>query len=182
MKIDMKKMFLILAISSILILCGNGVIYIKKIVSEASGASPSLPSLVAMFIESLIRSIPGILILIAFSMAGLLCKKCIPLKLPAAAYIITIGCILSIPGAPGATDGLSMLMNTTSSTIMKYVSEINFMSLTTPVLAYAGLSLAKDLDALVMSGWRIIVVSVFVFIGTFLGSALIADIILRLAG
>ena len=182
MKIDMKNMFLILVISSIIILCGNAVIYIKKVIVEANGMAPALPSLAEMFIKSLVRSIPGILILIGFSMAGLVCKKFIPLKLPAAAYIITIGCILSIPGAPGATDSLSMLMNTVSSTIMKYVSEISFMSLTTPVLAYAGLSLAKDLDALVMSGWRIVVVSVFVFIGTFLGSALIADVVLRLVG
>lgn len=169
MKTNLWHILGILLVSSVLVLLGNAVIYVK--------AHPE-----ASYLEPLISSLPGIAILIGFSMAGVLCKRYIPFKLPAAAYIVTIGCIMSIPGAPDSTGPISSFMNTLSGTIMQYVNQINFMSLTTPVLAYAGLSLAKDLDALKQSGWKLVVVSIFVFIGTFIGSALIADFVLRWTG
>lgn len=170
MKIKMSELLGILFIAALLVLCGNAVIAVKA----SKGA--------VGFVESITRSLPGMGILIVFAVLGVICKRFIPLKLPAAAYIVTIGCILSIPGAPGSTGPISNFMNSLSGTIMKYVGEVNFMALTTPVLAYAGLSLAKDLDALKASGWKIIVVAIFVFIGTFLGSTIIADVVLKLTG
>ena len=170
MKIKMNELLGILFIAALLVLCGNAVIAVKA----SKGA--------VGFVESITRSLPGMGILIVFAVLGVICKRFIPLKLPAAAYIVTIGCILSIPGAPGSTGPISNFMNSLSGTIMKYVGEVNFMALTTPVLAYAGLSLAKDLDALKASGWKIIVVAIFVFIGTFLGSTIIADVVLKLTG
>lgn len=169
MKIKMKELLGILVISAFLILCGNSVIAVK--------ANPA-----AGYVNSFVKAIPGILILMAFTGTGVMCKRYIPIKLPAAAYIVTIGCLLSIPGAEGSQSAVSNLMNTMSGTIMSYVSHINFMSLTTPVLAYAGLSLAKDLGALKATGWKIVVVSIFVFIGTFIGSATIADFVLKITG
>jgi len=169
MKIRMKELLGILIIAALLILCGNSIIAVK--------ADPE-----AGYVATFVKSIPGMLILMAFTVAGVLCKRYIPIKLPAAAYIVTIACILSIPGVPGSSSSLSSSMNTSSGTIMGYVGQINFMSLTTPVLAYAGLSLAKDLGALKATGWKIAVVSIFVFIGTFIGSALIADVVLKLTG
>lgn len=169
MSIKMKELLGILVIASFLILCGNSIIAVK--VNPAAG-----------YLDIFIKSIPGMLILMGFTVAGVVCKRYIPIKLPAAAYIVTIGCILSIPGAPGSESTLSNFMNTLSGTIMGYVGHISFMSLTTPVLAYAGLSLAKDLGALKATGWKIAVVSIFVFIGTFLGSAVIADVVLKLTG
>ncbi|MDR1649921.1 MAG: hypothetical protein LBR71_06630 [Synergistaceae bacterium] len=169
MKTNLFHVLGMLLVAAVMVLCGNAIIYVK-VHPEGS------------YVDSVVRALPGMAILIVFTLAGVLCKRCIPLQLPAAAYIVTIGCILSIPGAPGSTGPVSQFMNTLSGTIMKYVNEINFMSLTTPVLAYAGLSLAKDLDALKESGWKLVVVSIFVFIGTFIGSALIADFVLRLTG
>ena len=174
MKIDLRHLLGMLIVAAVMVLCGNAIIYVK--------ARPELPPGFAPYMDSMIRSIPGMLILFGFTIAGVLCKRYIPLQLPAAAYIVTIGCILSIPGAPGSTGPISQFMNTLSGTIVKYVSEVNFMSLTTPVLAYAGLSLAKDMGALKESGWKLAVVAIFVFIGTFLGSALIADAVLRATG
>lgn len=167
--LKLPQMIGILFITSALVLCGNAIIFVK--------ANPG-----GSYVGSIVRSLPGMAILIGFSMAGVLCKRYIPLKLPAAAYIVTIGCIMTIPGAPGSAGALSQFMNNLSGTVMGYVNQISFMSLTTPVLAYAGLSLAKDLDALKSTGWKIVLVAVFVFIGTFVGSALIADIVLRLTG
>ena len=173
MKIDFRHLLGMLVIAAVMVLCGNAIIYVKPR-PELSGFGP--------YVDSFIRSIPGMLILFVFTFAGVLCKRYIPLKLPAAAYIVTIGCILSIPGAPGSTGPVSQFMNAMSGTIMKYVNEVSFMSLTTPVLAYAGLSLAKEMGALKESGWKLAVVAIFVFIGTFIGSALIADVVMRSMG
>jgi len=49
------------------------------------------------------------------------------------------------------------------------------MALTTPILAYAGLSLAKDIPAFRRLGWRIVVTSLLASTGTFLFAAIIAQ-------
>jgi hypothetical protein len=174
MKINYWHLLGILIISAVMVLSGNAIIFVK--------AHPELPAGFGPYADQFVKGIPGILILFVFTFLGVLCKRYIPLKLPAAAYIVTIGCILSIPGAPGSTGPVSQLMNTLSGTIMKYMNEINFMSLTTPVLAYAGLSLAKDLKLLKESGWKLALVSIFVFIGTYIGSIIIADVVLKMQG
>ncbi|MDR3230058.1 MAG: hypothetical protein LBT65_01345 [Synergistaceae bacterium] len=174
MKINLWHLLGMLIISAIMVLCGNAIIFVR--------AHPELPAGVGPYLDCFVRGIPGMIILFIFTFAGVICKRHIPLQLPAAAYIVTIGCILSIPGAPGSTGPVSQFMNDLSGTIMKYVGEISFMSLTTPVLAYAGLSLAKDLKILKESGWKLAVVSIFVFIGTYLGSIVIADAVLRMTG
>jgi putative effector of murein hydrolase LrgA (UPF0299 family) len=49
-------------------------------------------------------------------------------------------------------------------------------------LAYAGVAIGKDLDDFAKSGWRIVVVACVVFIGTYIGSAIIAQAILKYLG
>jgi hypothetical protein len=127
-------------------------------------------SLVANLIgykNPIIEALPGMIILIAFALAGILLAKVFP-KIPAAAYIVTIACILTYPRVPGA------------AFINAAMAKVNFMSLTTPILAYAGIAIGKDLGVFKKSGWRIIVLACVVFTGTFIGSALIAEGILRL--
>jgi hypothetical protein len=62
------------------------------------------------------------------------------------------------------------------------MTKVSFMSLTTPILAYAGIAIGKDLGVFKKSGWRIVVLACAVFIGTFIGSAIIAELVLRLLG
>ncbi|MDR2631240.1 MAG: DUF340 domain-containing protein [Spirochaetaceae bacterium] len=127
-------------------------------------------SLVANFVgykNPIIDALPGMLILIAFAIAGILLAKVFP-KIPAAAYIVTLGCILTYPRVPGA------------AFINAAMAKVNFMSLTTPILAYAGIAIGKDLGVFKKAGWRIIVLACVVFIGTFIGSAIIAEVIMRL--
>lgn len=120
--------------------------------------------------NNILEAIPGMLILIGISIGGILLAKVIPGKIPAVAYIVTLGCILTYPGVPGA------------AMISKYIAKVDFLALTTPILAYVGISIGKDLDAFKKSGWRIVVVSIFVFTGTYLGSAVIAQVILKCLG
>jgi hypothetical protein len=66
--------------------------------------------------------------------------------------------------------------------ISQYISKVDFLALTTPILAYVGISIGKDLEAFKKSGWRIVVLSCVIFTGTYLGSALIAQLILKFIG
>ncbi|MEA4826417.1 MAG: DUF340 domain-containing protein, partial [Clostridium sp.] len=110
--------------------------------------------------NNIIDALPGMAILVLIAILGIVLAKIIPGKIPAVAYIVTLACILTYPGVPGAT------------TISKYMAKVDFLSLTTPILAYVGISIGKDLDSFKKSGWRIIIVSCFVFVGTYLGSAI----------
>lgn len=120
--------------------------------------------------NNIFEAIPGMLILIGISIGGIFLAKIIPGKIPAVAYIVTLGCIVTYPGIPGA------------EMISKYISKVDFLSLTTPILAYVGISIGKDLEAFKKSGWKIVVISIFVFTGTYLGSAVIAQFILKFLG
>ena len=119
---------------------------------------------------NIIQSIPGLLILAAIALVGMLMSKYLPGGIPAAAYVVTIGCILTVPGVPG------------SALINSYVKDVGFVALCTPILAYAGVAIGKDLDAFAKSGWRICVLAIVVFIGTYIASAIIAQAILKYLG
>ncbi len=118
----------------------------------------------------IIQSIPGLLILTAIAFVGMLLAKYMPGGIPAAAWVVTLGCILTIPGVPGA------------DFINSYVKNVSFVALCTPILAYAGVSIGKDLDAFAKTGWRIVILAIVVFVGTYIASALIAQAILTALG
>ena len=56
------------------------------------------------------------------------------------------------------------------------------MALTTSILAYAGLSFGKDIQEFKKLGWRIDVISLVVYTGTFLFATIFAEIAFRLTG
>lgn len=116
------------------------------------------------------EALPGMLMLIALAFVGMWLGKVLPGGIPGVAYVVTIGCILTYPGFP------------TSAVISSAVSKVGFLQLCTPILAYAGIAICKDLDVFAESSWRIILVSCVVFIGTYIGSAIIAQVILKAIG
>ena len=116
---------------------------------------------------TIVEAIPGLLFLI---FAGVVLAKYLPGRIPAVAYIVTLGCILTYPTMPG------------SDVINEAVKKVGFLQLCTPILAYAGIAIGKDLDAFAKSGWRIVVVACVVFTGTYIGSAIIAQTILKALG
>ncbi|ANU26008.1 hypothetical protein [Planococcus versutus] len=115
-------------------------------------------------------ALPGIAILIGISLAGLIIHRLLPFKLPSIAYIGIIGLVLTIPGMPGAAQ------------IVTYTTEVTLLSIATPILAYAGVSIGRSWFDFVQLGWKTIVIGMVVLLGTFLGSAVIAEIILRFQG
>lgn len=133
----------------------------------------SILSLLANYIgykHAIMDALPGMIILMAIAIIGMSMAAYMPGNIPSVAYVVTLGCILSYPGVPGA------------EFINESMKKVNFLALTTPILAYAGIAIGRDLDALKKSGWRIIVVSFVVFTGTYIGSAIIAQLILKYLG
>ena len=130
-------------------------------------------SLVANALSSnipFLDAVPGMVILIAISLAGIIAARVLPGGIPAVAYITTLGCILTYPGFPG------------SEIVNMYMKKVGFLALCTPILAYAGISIGKDMDAFKKTGWRIVVLACVIFIDTYLGSAVIAEVILKALG
>lgn len=119
---------------------------------------------------NMIEAIPGALILVAISMAGIILNKVIKVKIPSVVYIVALSTILTIPGVPG------------SAMTSAYVSKVNFLALATPILGYAGVYTGKNTDSLKKTGWKIIVVGFFVMVGTYLSSAIIAHGVLNMIG
>ena len=57
---------------------------------------------------------------------------------------------------------------------------INFLALATPIIALAGLSIAKDMPVSRKLGWRIVVVSLAANAGTFLGGSFVAQLFMHI--
>ncbi|UOR11532.1 hypothetical protein [Halobacillus amylolyticus] len=117
-----------------------------------------------------VEAIPGMVILILIALAGLILQKLLPIRIPSIAYVAIIGVLVSMPWMPG------------SEQIVAMTNHINLLALTTPILAYAGIAIGRSWADFVKLGWRTIVVASFVMLGTFLGSAIIAEFVLRMQG
>ena len=81
---------------------------------------------------TIVEAIPGLLFLIFLAIAGVVLAKYLPGRIPAVAYIVTLGCILTYPTMPG------------SDVINEAVKKVGFLQLCTPILAYAGIAIGKE--------------------------------------
>lgn len=117
-----------------------------------------------------LAAIPGMIVLIVICLIGFILRELIPINFPSIAYISIIGVVVSMPWIPG------------SGQIVEWTSEVQLLALATPILAYAGIAIGRSWTDFVKLGWKTIIVGSLVMLGTFLGSALIAELILRLQG
>lgn len=117
------------------------------------------------------KAIPGMIIIIFLGMVALIIKDFTPkLKFPAFAWASMIALILTMPFMP------------TSKLMLAYTNEVSFLGTTTPILAFAGISVGMKVARLKQLSWKLIVVAIFVFLGTFFGSAVVAQIVLKMQG
>jgi hypothetical protein len=116
-------------------------------------------------------ALPGILVLVLISLVGLIIHRVNPYKgIPSIAYIGILAFVITIPGVPG------------SEKIVEWTAKVNLLAIATPILAYAGISIGRSWNDFAKLGWKTIIVGMFVLLGTFLGSAVIAEILLRMQG
>lgn len=119
----------------------------------------------------IVGAIPGILMVIAIAVFSIFMRALTPkLQFPAFAWASLTALILSMPFMP------------TSEVFLKYTNQVNFLGTTTPILAFAGISVGNKILQLKKLSWKVAIVAIFVFMGTFFGSAIVSHIVLKVQG
>lgn len=116
---------------------------------------------------SLMIALPGMVILYAMTMLGLVITRFAPFYLPGVAWVSLVSIVVTLPWFPG------------NAWIVEQLQSVSFLAIVTPVLAYAGLALSpREFSMFRRAGWKLVIVSLLVFTGTFIGSAVIAQALL----
>ena len=113
----------------------------------------------------------GVLLLVVITAFGILVSHLPGFRiLPMVFWVSIIAVVISLPGFPGG------------DWVIHYTKKVGFLPITTPVLAYCGLPLGKDIDAFKRLSWRIVPVALAVGAGSFICATVLAEIILHLEG
>ena len=117
-------------------------------------------------------SIIGVLLLSAISLVGLTISNFMSrfVKLPSMIYVSLLGLLLACPVSP------------VKDIIVETTTPVAFLAPATALGAFAGISLGKDLKEFAKMGWKLVVITLFVITGTFIFSALVADVVLKITG
>lgn len=117
-------------------------------------------------------SIIGVLLLSAISLIGLTISKFMSrfVKLPSMMYVSLLGLLLACPVSP------------VKDIVVGTTTPVAFLAPATALGAFAGISLGKDLKDFTKMGWKLVLITLFVITGTFIFSALVADIVLKMSG
>ena len=117
-------------------------------------------------------SIIGVLLLSAISLVGLTISNFMSrfIKLPSMIYVSLLGLLLACPVSP------------VKDIIVGTTTPVAFLAPATALGAFAGISLGKDLKDFAKMGWKLVLITLFVITGTFIFSALVADIVLKMTG
>ena len=109
----------------------------------------------------------GLVVLYLIVIVGLVLTQIVPFGLPSVAWISLVGIVATMPWTPG------------SEWVLDKVGHVNFLTLATPCLAYAGIAIARqEIEIARKSGWKLFIVAVLVMTGTYVGSAFVADLFL----
>ncbi|MBT2866329.1 DUF3100 domain-containing protein [Chromobacterium violaceum] len=121
--------------------------------------------------KELVMVAPGVALMLGICLSGYFLNRYLPFKISTLIWISIVGVLASLPGLPGAD-----LRN-------QWFSQVDALSCATLVLAYAGLALTKqEVTIFKRDGLRLMIVAMLVFGGTFLGSALVSDLLFALLG
>ena len=115
-------------------------------------------------------SLPGICVLLVIAIVGVAVSKVVPLKLPIVAYVSILGLLAASPISP------------CREFVIASAGKINFTAPLTMVGAYAGISISDQIHTFIKQGWKMILIGIFVMTGTFVFSAIIAQIGLTVTG
>ena len=117
-------------------------------------------------------SIIGVHLLSAIALVGLTISNFMSrfVKLPSMMYVSLLGLLLACPVSP------------VKDIIVETTTPVAFLAPATALGAFAGISLGKDLKEFAKMGWKLVVITLFVITGTFIFSALVADVVLKITG
>ena len=117
-------------------------------------------------------SIIGVLLLSAIALVGLTISNFMSrfIKLPSMMYVSLLGLLLACPVSP------------VKDIIVETTTPVAFLAPATALGAFAGISLGKDLKEFAKMGWKLVLITLFVITGTFIFSALVADVVLKMTG
>ena len=117
-------------------------------------------------------SIIGVLLLSAIALVGLTISNFMSrfVKLPSMMYVSLLGLLLACPVSP------------VKDIIVETTTPVAFLAPATALGVFAGISLGKDLKEFAKMGWKLVVITLFVITGTFIFSALVADVVLKITG
>jgi hypothetical protein len=149
----------ILLIMGVIAVIGNTVGY-----KEALGKDLSYGQFIA-------ESATGYGIMFAIALLGIACSKYIPGKFPMVFWVSILATLSTVPQvSPWAKE------------VGYYTGKVDFLALATPILAFAGLSFGKDIEKFKTMSWRIVVVALAVYTGTFICAAIVAQFLLKFEG
>ncbi|WP_288493470.1 DUF3100 domain-containing protein [uncultured Pseudomonas sp.] len=106
----------------------------------------------------------AVALMIGAAVVGELLCQLFRRKVPAVCWVSLVAMFLTSPWCPLAPQ------------ITSAANSVGVLAVITPMLAFAGLSIAKDIPAFRRLGWRIVVVSLTAGFGTFIGAVFIAEL------
>lgn len=115
-------------------------------------------------------SLVGMFILSLLTLLGVWMERQLPFNISSIIYISVIGILIALPVMP------------TSGAVLYYVSKVELLSIVTVFLAYVGIGIGKSWNEFKSLGWKAIIIAVLVIASTYLGSAIVAHIILVMTG
>ena len=118
----------------------------------------------------IVDSLIGMAILSIITLVSVWMERYLPLNISSIIYISIIGIVLAFPGMP------------TSEALLYYVSQVELISIVTVFLAYVGIGMGKSWDEFKALGPKAVIITILVIASTYLGSAIVAHIILVLTG
>jgi len=114
--------------------------------------------------NSFLVALPGMAILFVMIIAGMAISAVVKGPLPVIAWVSIISVVSTLPFFPY------------SDVTLGYMKSLSFLPLATPVLAYAAMAVTDmEVKLFKQSGIKIVIISLLVFTGTYLGSALMAE-------
>ncbi len=148
-KYFVKQMFLLLAVSVIIVLTN-----------------------IVGYHMPLVDSIKGVLLLSAIALFGLTVSKFMSqfVKLPSMMYVSLTALLLACPVSP------------VKEAVINITGSVAFLSPATALGVFAGISLGKDVKEFAKMGWKMVIITLFVITGTFVFSAIVADLVLKATG
>ena len=113
----------------------------------------------------------GALVLVVITVIGFVfcLLRCFNM-LPLVFWVAIVAVVVSMPQFP------------LGDCILAQTKNVGFLSITTPILAYVGLCLGKDLQAFKQLSWRIVPVALAVAAGSFICATALAELMLHLEG